>query len=140
MIEPRRTERTDIEGGTRGFGDTLALHRPLWFADAACREHPQLEFVPEREGSTEAKAAKAVCQACLVRAECLSMAMRDGSLVGVWGGLTTAQRRAAGATTVKVRELKPIRHGTEPGYQQHHRRGEPACEACLEAKRTGRAG
>ncbi len=32
--------------------------------------------------------------------------------------------------------LKPIRHGTDAGYQQHWQRDEAACRACLEAKRA----
>jgi WhiB family redox-sensing transcriptional regulator len=138
-VQPRKAERFEVEGGVRSFADLLALHRPDWQRDAACHEHPEIDFVPEHEGTAEAARAIEVCRSCLVRLECLGEAMRDGNLVGIWGGRTTAQRRAAGAKPVRTPELKPITHGTANGYQQHRRRGEAACEACLEAKRQRRS-
>ena len=37
--------------------------------------------------------AKRICAACPVRAECLAFALALGSVQGIWGGLTEAQRR-----------------------------------------------
>lgn len=34
------------------------------------------------------------------------------------------------------RALKPINHGTDGGYQAHHKRGVPMCDACSLAKAT----
>lgn len=70
---------------------------PAWHADAACREHPELTWVPRFAGpSREADlaSAKAVCARCLVREECLATALADTTLVGVWGGTTPVERRA----------------------------------------------
>ena len=64
--------------------------RPAFHADAACREHPEVNFFPGQGG--DASAAVAVCSRCLVRTECLSAAI-DGGEAGVWGGLTPAGRR-----------------------------------------------
>jgi WhiB family redox-sensing transcriptional regulator len=38
--------------------------------------------------------AKAVCESCPVRAECLNHAVRAGERYGVWGGLTSDERLA----------------------------------------------
>lgn len=37
-------------------------------------------------------AAKAVCAACPVRAECLAEALDRGETEGIWGGLTAEER------------------------------------------------
>jgi WhiB family redox-sensing transcriptional regulator len=65
--------------------------RPAWMADAACREHPEVNFFPGRGRAAES--AKAVCRACLVREECLAYAL-EHHLVGVWGGTTERERRS----------------------------------------------
>ena len=50
--------------------------------------------VPARVARREAAAAIAVCAACLVRGECLSLSLRhwDIGRHGVWGGLVAADR------------------------------------------------
>ena len=52
-----------------------------WQRDAACREHPGVEFFIERGESSEP--ARAVCGRCLVRAECLDYALRIGTKHGL---------------------------------------------------------
>jgi WhiB family redox-sensing transcriptional regulator len=64
--------------------------RPGWYADALCREYPKLSWHPELGQSTAA--AKAVCERCLVRSECLSYALADPTLVGVWGATGPRER------------------------------------------------
>ena len=49
-------------------------------------------FFPSKGKS--ARPAKRICQACEVRAECLDYALQAGEEHGIWGGLTTGQRRA----------------------------------------------
>lgn len=69
--------------------------RPAWMDDAACIEHPGIQFVPPAQSSEDhARAAKAICSRCLCRAECLDYALADDSLLGIWAGTTTAERRA----------------------------------------------
>lgn len=36
---------------------------------------------------------KAVCASCLVREECLAYALAESITEGVWGGMTTRERR-----------------------------------------------
>ena len=48
-------------------------------------------FFPERGAST--KEAKAVCQGCEVRDDCLEYALANGEKFGIWGGLSERERR-----------------------------------------------
>lgn len=62
--------------------------------DAACLEHPEVEFIPLNQRTEEnADEARAICGRCLCRAECLAYALADPTLLGIWAGTTTAQRR-----------------------------------------------
>jgi WhiB family redox-sensing transcriptional regulator len=76
------------------LGLTLAdlVQRPAWQADAACREHPEVNFFPTTGQS--AAPAKAICAGCLVRGECLAYAQQDSHTAGVWGGTSDNDRRA----------------------------------------------
>jgi WhiB family redox-sensing transcriptional regulator len=71
-----------------------------WEAWAACRHVPAGLFYRDRvhaEGARAQRAreeqAKRICAGCLVRAECLEYALRVDERLGVWGGLTGAERR-----------------------------------------------
>lgn len=69
------------------------LQRPAWHRDAACKEHPEVEFFPVRGQST--RPAKALCAGCLVRQECAAYAFDHdppGRVDGVWGGLSGPDR------------------------------------------------
>lgn len=79
-------------GNCRSSADELLdlLRGPAWRADALCREYPDLQWFGQSDRSS--KAAKAVCGRCLVRKECLSYALADPGIDGVWGGLTTRER------------------------------------------------
>lgn len=69
---------------------------------AACRPmDPELWFpAGEGHGATAAQlreqtvTARAVCAGCPVRAQCLAWALDTRQQFGVWGGLTTPERRA----------------------------------------------
>jgi WhiB family redox-sensing transcriptional regulator len=77
----------------RGERDALELRvRPRWMRDAACREHPEVNFHPERGERTEP--AKAICRKCLVREVCLEHALEHREHQGIWGGLSPKERRA----------------------------------------------
>ena len=71
------------------------LRRPRWMLDAACREHPELDFYPTA-GATPV-AVLAVCAACSVRAECLADALDRREVYGVWGGVGAQTRRRLGS-------------------------------------------
>ncbi|MER6465632.1 WhiB family transcriptional regulator [Streptomyces sp. NPDC001288] len=62
-----------------------------WAARAACRTaDPDELFV---EGAAQ-NAAKAVCNGCPVRTECLAFALDRRIEYGIWGGATERERRA----------------------------------------------
>jgi WhiB family redox-sensing transcriptional regulator len=67
--------------------------RTAWRHRAACRGFDPNLFVPRVEKSEDVAAAVATCAGCAVRPECLAEALADPRLVGVWGGLTTKERR-----------------------------------------------
>lgn len=75
-----------------------------WRTRAACRdEDPDLFFPIGSTGPAlvQTEDAKAVCQACPVRQECLRWALENGQDAGVWGGLAEDERR-----TLKRRSRK----------------------------------
>ena len=67
------------------------LRRPLWMRDSACQEHPEVNWFPERGEDT--RPAKAVCAGCLVRQECLDLALEQSDKFGIWGGMSERERR-----------------------------------------------
>lgn len=73
----------------RTIGDLI--QRPAWHADAACREHPEVNFYPTLGESTDP--AKAVCAGCLVRDECRADALERGDGHGIWGGTSANERK-----------------------------------------------
>jgi WhiB family transcriptional regulator, redox-sensing transcriptional regulator len=81
------------------YGDELGevglllelLNRPAWHSEAACRQHPEVDFFPAR--ASAAGPAKAVCAVCPLRAECREWALaQPRNLDGVWGGLSRQDR------------------------------------------------
>ena len=68
-----------------------------WQRNGACRGRDSAQFFhPDGErGASRLRreiAAKAVCQACPVRAECAAHALTAREPYGVWGGFTEAER------------------------------------------------
>ncbi len=68
------------------------FHRPDWTRDAACREHPEVDFFATTAAAIDR--AKAICETCLVRDECAQYALEHNERDGVWGGLDVVDRRA----------------------------------------------
>lgn len=60
-----------------------------WMDDAACRGMGTDLFFPGRDEPDEA--ARAVCRACPVMAECRAYGLAERH--GIWGGLSERQRR-----------------------------------------------
>lgn len=60
-----------------------------WQDGALCRQHPEVNFFPERGEPVDD--AVAICQACPVRERCLSEGLYDN--FGIWGGTSGNQRR-----------------------------------------------
>lgn len=77
------------------FDAAAFLDRDPWRADAACRGMDPELFHPHRMDVDGYRIAKSVCRECDVQAECLTYAMNVGEELGVWGGLSEAERRRA---------------------------------------------
>lgn len=71
-----------------------------WQASARCTEVDPEIFFPERGGSS--RAARAVCNDCSVREECLRYALTNREQFGIWGGTSERERR-------KLRKLRITR-------------------------------
>jgi WhiB family transcriptional regulator, redox-sensing transcriptional regulator len=65
---------------------------PPWMGGAACAEVDPDVWFPGKGGSNVE--AKAICQGCDVRAECLAWALEQDMAYGVFGGLTRQERLA----------------------------------------------
>jgi WhiB family transcriptional regulator, redox-sensing transcriptional regulator len=67
-----------------------------WRWRAACRDTGPAVFFPAGNSQLRQaeERAKAVCSSCPVRACCLAFAIEHDEAHGVWGGLTTEERRA----------------------------------------------
>lgn len=63
---------------------------PAWQRDAACKEHPEVNFFPEK--GEDVRPALAVCRGCLVVDECRAWAVENYE-AGIWGGTSGRQRR-----------------------------------------------
>lgn len=70
---------------------SLAQLRPAWHLDAACLEHPELDWFGTDEPTVTG--CRAVCDRCLVQYQCLDDAIASGLPYGVRGGLTGGERR-----------------------------------------------
>ena len=67
-----------------------------WMEQGACRQGKakvDAFFVQDgKRNPAEIRAAKAWCECCEVRAQCLAYALEHPVLLGVWGGMTETQR------------------------------------------------
>jgi WhiB family redox-sensing transcriptional regulator len=72
------------------FAELLNSMQAPWKADAACREHLELSWFPDR-GADQSR-QKAICARCLVQRECLIAGAEE---FGVWGGASERARRRA---------------------------------------------
>jgi WhiB family redox-sensing transcriptional regulator len=66
-----------------------------WRTLAACRGKDRSLFFPGTGESNKVRAAKAICAACPVKAECRAYAIRVEA-VGVWGEMFFSHRVQAG--------------------------------------------
>lgn len=69
------------------------IDRDEWRHRAACRgEDPELWF-PLTHATAQIRVAKDICVDCPVQSECLEWAIATGQDFGIWGGLTSDERR-----------------------------------------------
>jgi len=64
-----------------------------WRSDAACTGVDPDVFFPAGEDAALAEKAKEICAVCPVREACLQYALSTNQTEGVWGGLSSADRR-----------------------------------------------
>jgi len=81
-----------------------------WQAAANCLGVDPDLFFPERGAST--KEAKAVCQGCEVRGDCLEYALVNGEKFGIWGGLSERERRRIRRQRALARAAEAARTAT----------------------------
>jgi Transcription factor WhiB len=83
-------------GCTAGSGDTVVgLSGPEsheWELEGLCRKEKPEVFFPQGRGSSPDR-AKAICRRCPVRMTCLETALEREEPIGIWGGMTTRERR-----------------------------------------------
>lgn len=65
--------------------------RPAWMAHGSCRDHPEVNFYPDR--GEDVRPAKALCAVCPVSELCLDYAVTAGEQFGIWGGVGVRDRR-----------------------------------------------
>ena len=68
--------------------------RPEWMTDAACAEVGGDAWFAEKSQWADVIQAKLVCRRCPVREQCLSYALQNNEMHGVWGGMSPKQRFA----------------------------------------------
>lgn len=66
-----------------------AFEETAWFDHADCQGQSPLFFTDEYG----AYAARAICEGCPVRTDCLNYAIAHNITDGVWGGMTAVQRK-----------------------------------------------
>jgi WhiB family redox-sensing transcriptional regulator len=67
-----------------------------WRPRASCQTTDAELFFPVGSGfaaTEQIDAAKKVCEACSVRVECLTFALRTNQEAGIWGGTSEDERR-----------------------------------------------
>lgn len=62
------------------------------FNDIACKDVDTNLFFSELKSKVEK--AKAICNSCVVKSECLEFAIRDEIEFGIFGGATPDERKA----------------------------------------------
>ena len=65
--------------------------RPMWQDDSNCKDVGTDIFFHEKYQHA-VREAKALCETCTVKADCLEFAIVNDA-VGIWGGMTTVERR-----------------------------------------------
>ncbi|MDP3983918.1 MAG: WhiB family transcriptional regulator [Acidimicrobiia bacterium] len=71
--------------------EALAKGELAWQDYANCRGADADLFFPERGAST--RKAKAICNACDVKDQCLDYAIVNGEKFGIWGAMSERERR-----------------------------------------------
>lgn len=94
----RRTPEppSTFTGAYTPLAELFDLTATSWMVDAECATAGVgIAWVPDSPTAEPAalEQAEPLCAVCTVRGRCLDYALEDKSLIGVWGGTTTADRR-----------------------------------------------
>jgi WhiB family transcriptional regulator, redox-sensing transcriptional regulator len=77
-----------------------------WEDQARCRQYdPELFFDPRARSE---RRAKSICSRCPVQSDCLLLAMQSHADFGVWGGLTSRERRKLVRQPAFGPDLRPV--------------------------------
>lgn len=69
-----------------------------WTRWAECAKPGAPYMFPREQDERAIEAARGACDVCPVRQECLTEALNNGENHGVWGGLTSEERRSVART------------------------------------------
>jgi WhiB family redox-sensing transcriptional regulator len=99
VLGPLRTAHRNAAEAERAAGPSAVIEdggRQAWLDQAACRELDPERFFPESGEHTKAAEAKAICDSCQVRDQCLELAVKAAGGIdhdhGVFGGTLPAER------------------------------------------------
>uniref|UniRef100_UPI003F4922F5 WhiB family transcriptional regulator n=1 Tax=Actinoplanes sp. CA-151224 TaxID=3239904 RepID=UPI003F4922F5 len=70
-----------------------------WRDEALCAQTDPDEFFPPKGGSI--RTAKRICGRCPVQSACLQYALAHDERFGIWGGLSSRERRALTSTNTQ---------------------------------------
>ena len=99
MTIPRKPAETDSgPGESEAMGEILASFQLIdketkWMDNAKCHTGDGIVWFPELGQSKLTGTAKKFCADCPVRERCLSFAVDNEIMYGVWGGKSGAERR-----------------------------------------------
>jgi WhiB family transcriptional regulator, redox-sensing transcriptional regulator len=91
----------------RARAAVLATLPDLPLALCASSDLPPEAWHPERGHRELEEEAKALCQQCPERMECLGFALRAHPLYGLWGGMSEEQREAMVAKREHIAFVRP---------------------------------
>lgn len=104
-----------------------------WWLRAACKGHDLTLFFPRVDKRNRYTAARRICAACPVQAECLQDAIDGDVAYGMWGGLTPFERGWHGPRRV-VSVTPGLGHGdakgTVRGFWREVSAGLKPCDDC----------
>lgn len=84
------------------------LETGSWKLQARCRDADPELFFPDK--GAPVREARALCNVCPVREECLQHALDNDETFGIWGGLTLRERRrlkSGGDSPIDKEEYEP---------------------------------
>ncbi|GLY83155.1 WhiB family transcriptional regulator [Actinoallomurus iriomotensis] len=81
-----------------------------WMTEGACQDEDPELFFPISSSEASAERARAICDGCQVRDECLRYALTNRIKDGIWGGRTEQQRQSL----IRARRRRRLKVRTRP--------------------------